>query len=145
MLPPFQTPVGTMKGNSAALTGKNIGKNLYYMARLGTICSRRSALLVPYRTQQRTLCGGQLDVPLNSSRCQNRSSFSADTNRLLNSSAQRLVEGKEERSREVPAKDQQRCSNCAEILSAVTPSHHSQLTVTPRYVPFYHDRGSGWK
>lgn len=145
---PFQTPVGSMKWNSAVLKQKNIGKNLYYTVSLGTICSRRPILLIPYFTKQRTLISSQLDMPLNRSRCQNCSSLSADTNCLLNSKSQWLAEIKQEHSREVTAKDQQRISACAEILSgwsSAMTSSQSQFTMTSLYVPFYHNCGSGWK
>lgn len=149
MLMPFQTPVGSMKWNSAVLKGKNIGKNLYYTVHLGTICSCRPIPLIPYFTKQRTFISSQPDMPLNTSDRQNCSSLSADTNCLLNSKSQWLAEIKQEHSREVPAKDQQRISNCAEILSGwsstPTSSQQLQFTMTSLCVPLYQDCGSGWK
>ena len=140
---------GSAKSNSACSERKEYWEKSVLPSRPGHHLLTRPVLLTPHRAARGTLGSSQLDRPLRTSRCQNRSSWPADTNCLLNSKSQWRAELKQERSSEVPARDQQRISNCAEILSgwssATTSSQQLQLTMTSLYVPFYHDCGHGWK
>lgn len=109
-----------------------LGKKSVLQSMPGTICSWRPVVLSqpPLYSEKDTCQHLQRDVPLDSSLCQTFLSWSTDTNCLLNSGSQRLPESEQEHSGEVPAKDQQRISSCAEILSGCHLPNSSCPTIT---------------